>query len=183
MKQKHAIIFIILFFLIAIYLVSYYSQKIFEKDNETFEGVPNTYAECSKTDEIYHLQNKNQSKLTCQYTVFSEALSNIKLGVVDKDKYNICIGLGGLPLTFGGDCSLIFYNPDYVFPKNFRECVDEKKGEFTTSIENRCIINIDPNFAYNKEVAAKLINECLALGGEKIEQSERSPRCYIEFKE
>ena len=149
-----------------------------------FEAVPTNYSECMRTENKYNFQNRNRSMLSCSYTVFPEKIPkipNIDPEAVDKNKYDECIKEKGHPTSYAGDCSLLFYNPEYAFPQNFRECVDEKKGEFTTSVRPRCMINITVLGATNADVANNLINKCVALGGGYSEEFGR--QCYIEFDE
>lgn len=145
------------------------------------EGVPTTYSECVRTNERHDVQGHNDSNLRCSYTVAQASFPGLSFQEGDEIKYKKCTELGGRPMSYGGDCSLIFYNPDYVFPKSFEECVKEKKGEFTTSVSPRCIIEIDGSLAYNTEVANGLIKQCVTLGGSYSEQFGH--RCYMEFEE
>ncbi|TSC75956.1 MAG: hypothetical protein G01um101430_126 [Parcubacteria group bacterium Gr01-1014_30] len=146
-----------------------------------FEAVPKNYLECMETENKYNFRNRNRSMLSCSYTVFPEEIPNIDPQAVDKNKYDECVKEKGHPISFAGDCSFLFYNPDYTFPQSFRECVDEKKGEFTTSVRPRCMINITVLGAANVDVANNLINKCVALGGMYSEEFGR--QCYIEFDE
>lgn len=171
-------------------ILSYSTQKVsypIEKNPPEVgvsEGVPTTYVDCMRTDSRYNFQQRNRSQLSCSYTVGGEHSAAINPSLaIDAQKFEQCVELGGYSLTFAGDCTLLLHNPSYEFPATYEECVRENKGEFSDSPKNRCMINIDPSYAYNKSVATKLVNECIALGGDRIEQWERSPRCYMEFEE
>ena len=170
----------------ALFLVTKFWQiptkiKSSPPSNISFEGVPMTYSECRRTDERYNFQERNRSNLWCSYTVARASFPGLSFQKGDEIKYKQCTESGGRPMSYGEDCSLIFYNPDYVFPKSFTECVQEKKGEFTTSVRPRCIVEIDGSLAHNTEIADKLIGQCVALGGNYSEQFGR--RCYMEFVE
>lgn len=149
--------------------------------NVLFAGVPATYSECIRTDERYDFQGRNRSNLRCSYTVAQESFPGFSFQDGDEIKYKKCTELGGRPMSYGGDCSLIFYNPYYVFPKSFDECVKDKKGEFTASVSPRCIIEIDGSQAHDTQIANNLIEQCVTLGGSYSEQFGR--RCYMEFAE
>jgi len=150
-------------------------------DNIVVEEVPTTYSKCMRTEQRFDFQARNRSNLRCSYTVAQASFPGLSFRGGDEIKYKKCTELGGRSMSYGGDCSLMFYNPDYVFPKNFEECVKEKKGEFTTSVSPRCIIEIDGSLAHNTAIANNLINQCVTLGGSYSEQFGR--RCYMEFVE
>jgi hypothetical protein len=142
-----------------------------------FTRVPMTYSECMRTDERYNPQH-NRSELRCDYIV-SGGLTGQKFAEEDKVKFDECKQSGGKNLSYQFACGKIFYNPDYVFPKTFEECVNGKKGEFTTSVRPRCIVAIDTFIATNINVANNLIDKCLELRGNYSKEFGR--RCYMEF--
>lgn len=177
MKKEYIVVLIIIVFFIILFILIYTSQK-------TFYSIPTSYTECMKTDEKYNFQNRGRSVLECRYTVYEEEFTGVGAEVVDKEKYTQCVKFGGGQIGYGGDCTLHFYNPDFIFPKNFRECVDEKKGEFTefnSSYRNYCFIKIESITASDKEIVNKLLDECIKQGGSYSD--EFYPICYLEFKE
>ena len=164
-KKSSIIILSIIIFLIALYIVNYYDSKKSDITNEAiFESVPNTYSECMRTNEMHDFQ-KSRSRLSCSYTVFGEHSLVIDPATkpVDNKKFKECEGKSSIVLTYAGDCTLLFYNPDYIFPKTYRECVDGKKG---LTVESSCNINIEPDYSVNKDIANRLLEDCVKLGGD-----------------
>jgi len=137
--------------------------------SSVFQGVPTTYDECLKADKKYTTVHgfENQSGLKCVYLI-TGGVSGTEFEEGDKDKFDKCISSGvGTHLTYEVDCALIFYNPFYIFPKNYNECISEEKGEKYTSYGVRyCTIDILSYESSNKDIAEKLLNECIRLGGE-----------------
>ncbi|MCH8741859.1 hypothetical protein IH779_03075 [Patescibacteria group bacterium] len=163
---------------------------IIQESSGVFEGVPSNYSECIKTEEKYIIQKG--LRLECQYTVWEED---------EPDKFASCLKIGGRKITEISDtfgpagsfssnfCQILFYNPNYVFPENFNECEDENKGYILggdgSTVEGilrpkTCLISIEPSKALNKEVATKLMNECVNRGGDYY---EKTPGCIIKFNE
>jgi len=155
-----------------------------------FIGVPTNYSECIQIDEKYVIQKG--LGLECQYTVYEDD---------NREKFTDCVEIGGEWIEFTDDsldpngsdtnafCQVLFYNPNYVFPKNFNECEDENKGHILGGDGSKvggvlrpktCLIAIEPSKAFNKEVATRLMNECIDQGGK---YSERTPICIIIFNE
>jgi len=155
------------------------------QENEKFESatynVPISYSECINTKEKYHARSKDHINFKCSYLV-DGGVTGENLTIEDSKQLKRCVELGGLQYkTYGVSCELNFYNPSYKFPKNYNECVEEKKGEYTSSVSNRCLIDIIPHEAYNKDVADQLMNLCLKLGGSNEYRDE--PFCLMVFKE
>ena len=88
-----------------------------------------------------------------------------------------CTKPGGVPYypgIFSGPCQLMFYNPDYTFPRNFDEC--QQRGGHLSATYTRaraCSVTVtlppfydSPNKAvYDTDVGARLMNDCQARGG------------------
>lgn len=92
---------------------------------------------------------------------------------------------------FNDDCRLFFYNPDYVFPKSFEECMkrEEHKEDVTyTALEKICRITVSyaPETGkehYDKEAANRLIEKCQIAGGKAHVVDNRHPVCILDFIE
>lgn len=181
LQNKTLYIILFILFILIVIISAFYFYFSNNLHDVTFEGVPLNYSECMKTDEAYNFQNRNRSTLSCLYTVLSSPNPYVESKAVDKEKYDECVQEKGHPVSYAGDCSLLFYNPQYIFPKSFRECVDEKKGEFSTSVKPHCVVEISVFLAYNKDVAAQLIKSCTQEGGSYSE--EFGQRCYLKFTE
>ena len=156
------------------------------------EAVPTTFNECIHTDGKHDLY-REESELRCGYSVVEKAYT---------DKYRDCLKAGGEKLTFITDsldphgskteniCELIFYNPHFIFPQNFQECENEKKGAIIGgdgSTDNNgvlrrktCLVSIDLPRANNKEETSSLLKQCIALGGD---YNEAASECLIKFNE
>lgn len=141
------------------------------EDSAVFEGVPNSYSECAKTESKY----KTVSILKCDYSISTD-----KTNTPETDKFLQCLsqypeykelselncryiinegnsavpkilqchksnGKNYYPGIFDNrPCVLRFYNPGYVLPKNFREC-QSRGGEMSqTYMEQKtCRITIE----------------------------------------
>ena len=145
-----------------------------------FDGVPSSYAECMSTAASYEFPQGSRSQLRCDYVVRG-GVEGKAFAEGDKAKFGEYQRKGGINPTYERACGLVFYNPDYVFPTDFKKCVKEKKGDFTT-FEHRCHVEIIPSLAYDKDVATRLIRECRRSGG-TYEEVGGHPRCYLEFTE
>ncbi len=155
------------------------------RTQNAFDGVPSNYAECMRTSAAYTFSHatpstQGRSQLQCEYVVRGGVMGQ-EFAEGDKAKFDECQRKGGTNPTYEIACGLVFYNPDYVFPKDFHECVKEKKGDFTT-FEHRCSVEVVPRLAYDKDVATRLIRECRQKGG-TYEEMSIGPRCYLEFTE
>jgi len=123
------------------------------EDRDYFDGVPANYDECSKMDPIINEQD-DTTPLGCDYFV-----SDSK-----KIEFNRCINeLGGT--IYSNGCELKYYNPDYVFPKNFEECVNSMPEKRQQYVGNICTLTIDRRWS-NKdtEIVDRLMQECSVSG-------------------
>ena len=177
------------------------NQKIINKpksnpipaSKKVFEGVPNNYLDCLNTDPKFNYLSEKESNLRCQYSVWEEK---------DQSKYQQCLQIGGREISLIADtfdpnnpsyaksfCEMIFYNPNYEFPKNFEECEGEKKGGIIggdgstqggVMRKKTCLASVELSTAFDKTVAQKLIDKCRTLGGD---YNPNNPGCLLKFDE
>ena len=126
-------------------------------------GVPTNYSDCMKTEKKYG-EFHNRTELKCVYAIVGE-LQVQNFNQDDKIKFDYCQKMGGIPVTYTASCALTFYNPDYIFPRNYEDCIKNNKGEPNASISKHCDVDITPAYAYNKAAADNLLNQCKSLGG------------------
>lgn len=92
---------------------------------------------------------------------------------------------------FDDDCRLFFYNPDYVFPKTFEECMkrDEHKEDVTyAALEKICRIEVSyaPKTGkehYDRKTANEIVDKCQIAGGKARVEDKRHPVCVLDFVE
>lgn len=149
--------------------------EAFTKELDQEKSIPDNFTKCIESND-----DKNDKQLKCFYEVISEG---------DIEKYDKCLDMGGIS-NYGYSCELTFYNPNYQFPDSYEECATHDKGEILTSPypRKRCRISIIPTFAYNRDAATRLLNECISRGGnfhelENYGEPVKYPSCHIEFKE
>lgn len=199
-NRRLSIIFIISLFLI--FAIIYFLRQSGLSTNipgigtpqpQVFEQVPTSYAECIRTNNKYNSGYQNEIELRCQYLVGEE----------ETGKYRECLRIGGEERTLIIDyigppryvppnrshCEMVFYNPNFVFPKNLEECEQEKRGGVVggdgstqggVPRKKTCLLSIDVSQALNKQTATDLLNKCIALGGD---YNPNQPSCLIRFDE
>jgi hypothetical protein len=138
------------------------------------DNVPTTYLECIQADQKYHIEKS--TLLKCVYTVFEQERANFDQ--CEKLKGIIISGpivddFANPQLNLPDSCQLSYYNSDYVFPKTFEDCRDTQTDESILAMMNsqgKCTVAIESGIwgIANKEIAERLREKCLALGGEDI---------------
>ena len=183
-------------------------------------GVPENYAECLAAEQTYRTEssqlkcvyrittNEENNEETTKYlecwTRYPEQAHGISVEachfvanegnpVVSRQlQCQRVDGINFYPGT-GKDtpCRLLFYNPQYVLPASFEECV-QKEGEISMTYmgEKTCRVTVAlfdhsefPSEASNKDVAVALINKCKDLQGTYTEIIGRYPECELFFIE
>ena len=183
-KNKTCILLVMIFiFLIGVYLRDSFSDKKNSLDTHMYT-VPTNYAECvtSASDTV----ENSDIGLVCEisFTKGEEA-----------EFFKECQALGGdtRELDFensdaegiGNVCRLSYYNPSYKFPKDFNECVSEKKGYIALHPPSQCRVFINTSVAINKPVAEVLFEECLKRGGTRTSaggEEENDTICFLDIQ-
>lgn len=137
--------------------------------------IPTTYAEC-------FYSGRNISDLECTYARVE----------ADRNKYLHCINVGGViekTNDLGKEvdqCTLTFYNPDYIFPKDFEGCKNGHAPWLREAIDERGVCTVEvKNFGiYNKDIADQLVAVCFVSHQESrdIDTAEKVA-CTLTFKE
>ena len=184
-------------------------------------GVPENYTECLAADQSHRIEssplkcvyqittneenNEESTKYIECWTRYPEQAPGISVKacqfvanegnpVVPRllqchqaDGMNFYPGIAGKE----NPCRLLFYNPQYVLPAGFKECV-EKEGEMTMTYEGEKICSVTvglfdysvrPFKTSNKEVALALINKCQDLKGTYTKITGLYPECRLSFTE
>lgn len=92
---------------------------------------------------------------------------------------------------FEGECKLTFYNPDYVFPADFKECMakEDHKEDVTPELEKICTLTITYNPAvagddfFDDDEANWMIEKCQIAGGQAKVIADAFPECTQTFYE
>ena len=148
-------------------------------DEPVFDNVPTSYAECMQTDTRYSMSTSGRSALKCEYVVRG-GVTGSEFSESDRRKVVQCERMGGHNPSYEQGCGLRFYNPGYVFPTSYEDCVNGNKGEVSTSVRPNCVVDINTLRASNTEDTQRLIQQCTALGGDYSE--EFGPRCFKRFE-
>lgn len=122
-------------------------------------NAPRDYADCLKTQ----TNNYSRNGLFCSYSPQTRA------------EQKICQQKGGA-INQSGSCLIVYYNPNFIFPKNLTECVD--KVGFLDTNKTTCDIQISKKGAFDDDVANNLIRRCIQNGGKELMSS-----CWIRFTE
>ena len=93
--------------------------------------------------------------------------------------------------TFEGDCKFTFYNPDYVFPADFKQCMakEDHKEDVTPELRKICSLTITFNpevagdFFFDEEEANKIVEKCQIAGGQAKVIVRVFPECTQTFTE
>ncbi|MBI3319694.1 MAG: hypothetical protein HYZ89_03815 [Candidatus Omnitrophica bacterium] len=94
------------------------------------------------------------------------------------------------PQLLPGPCELIYYNPDYVFPKNFEEChqrggqldkLDRGRWSCTVVIRMAPFYDNQNKAVVNQEFGKELIRRCEKLGGLGEMVATKYPECTLGF--
>lgn len=92
---------------------------------------------------------------------------------------------------FEGDCKFTFYNPDYAFPADFKECMakEDHKEDVTPELKKICILTITYNpalagdFFFDDDEANRIIEKCQIAGGQAKVIADEFPECTQTFYE
>lgn len=92
---------------------------------------------------------------------------------------------------FEGDCKFTFYNPDYAFPSDFKECMakEDHKEDVTPELKKICTLTITYNpavagdFFFDDEEANRMIEKCQIAGGQAKVIADAFPECTQTFYE
>ena len=203
---------------ITIFFVSLLCNLSAAEDKVIFEGVPSQYSQCIKTEQKY----KTVSILKCDYSISTDKtnspetekflqcrfqypqhgelaglscqyVSNEGNPVVPKILKCLKDGANYFPgIADDRPCVLRFYNPAYIFPKNFQECKIQG-GEMSQTYmgQETCRITIELCAAaynetyctevYNKKESEVLLNQCRELGGHFEKSLGELPQCELVF--
>ena len=189
---KGLLLLLAVFLSYQIYMLFFDSPQIYSLQ----KSIPHSYAEC-----LHFNGSAIPSSLECEYEVgssyaecryFNDSTIPCKYRVGSRLSDYECQKIGGY--VFDGKppwCGLTFYNPDYIFPESFEECekgklgvirrirgVIEPKEPAVYSEYTECEIYIHVDSAYDEDIAEKLFEECLKLGG----RSFGVKSCGLEFR-
>lgn len=92
---------------------------------------------------------------------------------------------------FEGDCKFTFYNPDYAFPVDFKECMakEDHKEDVTPELKKICTLTVTYNpavagdFFFDEEEANKIVEKCQIAGGQAQVIAKVFPECTQTFIE
>lgn len=175
--------------------------------------VPKSYAECQKdaryTEKtglkcVYTVPlEKSNSDQTRDYFACQQAKPNweftktFKCEYADWDdkerpRFARCMR-DRLPVVFPpfrDDCRLLYFNHDYKFPKNLKECLasDDHTEDATLELKQVCFVNITyapetSGEVFNAEEAHKFVEKCQIAGGTAGVVDKKYPECSLGFKE
>ncbi len=90
---------------------------------------------------------------------------------------------------FEYDCKYTFYNPDYAFPRNYKECMakEDHKEDVTPELLKVCTLTITYSpevvgeFFFDDEEANKLVEKCQIAGGQAKVIAGAFPECTQSF--
>ena len=170
--------------------------------------VPRSYDECVAVNADEYI-----TPLECSYLVLESASQPYIDCLAVQERYR---ELGGLPCTFLPDrtnlilecqkpdgvrffpailpfpCELVYYNPNWVFPKNFREC-KERGGELDETARGiktcTVVIRLAPFYGnsnkvvVNADLGKELLIQCMKRGGRDEMVGTKYPLCSITFKQ
>ena len=123
--------------------------------------VPKDYASCLKT----HTNDYTKNELSCSFspgTPAQQRLCEEKDGVINQFK----------------QCLIIYYNPAFVFPKNFDKCL-QKIGSTNGQV---CDLEINKRGAYDQDLVQKLFDECLKNGSQDNTKFMSTGGCSLRFQ-
>ncbi|MBI4226521.1 PQQ-binding-like beta-propeller repeat protein [Candidatus Roizmanbacteria bacterium] len=127
------------------------------------KGMPKSYNECL-------ISGYKQDRYSCIWSV----------SWAEKGKeYDKCVGLGGEMVSVDPgptSCSLIYYIPNFTFPKSFEEC-KKNFGVDELNYPNKCLVIINTKKAYDKIYSQDLFAECKKNNG-----VEQEGECFIVFE-
>ncbi len=206
---------------ITIFFGFFISRLCVAEDVGDFNGIPMNYSECAKTEPMDRTVSnlkcdysvsadktnlpKMEKFLQCLslYPEYGD-LAELSCRYVSNDGNPIVPGIVKCVKSDGTNyfpgilddrpCVLRFYNPDYVFPKNFREC-QSRGGAMsqTYSGQETCRITIelcgdDPSsyyctHVYNRKESEALLDTCRASGGQFVNSLGRFPQCELLFED
>lgn len=91
---------------------------------------------------------------------------------------------------FHDDCRLLYFNSDYVFPKNLKECLaaDDHTEDVTLELKQLCFVNISfvpetTGEVFRAEEAHKFVEKCQLAGGTADVVDKKYPECTLSFTE
>lgn len=92
---------------------------------------------------------------------------------------------------FEYECKFTFYNPDYVFPLNYHDCMakEDHKEDVTPELKKICTLTTTYNpavageFFFDDDEANKIIEKCQIAGGQARVIEGAFPECVQIFTE
>lgn len=144
--------------------------------------LPSSYAACMRRVVTQSQMRIEKSELSCTFIVW-----NTQENAPENTLLNECERLGGWSIrnVEGASeeildyCRLTFYNPNFEFPQDYDGCIAGKGRDAATALP-RCLVTIEPRYAYDKGTAMELLNKCRALGGT---YDSKQPSCSLWFLE